>query len=293
MWKKVLAILLVVVVLVVVACDGGAGEVAAGEEGAGLPPAEEIVAGVIEAWGGVRTQEFVMEMAVEVAGEDEEGSFEMMMEMSFSGALDIENEELRAEVSVAMAMPEEEAMAMAMYVVGDTGYVKMDMPEMGPVWMKRDLSAAGWGEISEGIEQTEAQIELLRTAQVEVLGSEEVGGVDCYLLKLVPDKERLWEAVMGEAEVADTEIPDVAEEYIREILRDVSVRQWIAKDTYFLVKAEIEMGAELTPAAMGYAGEEGEATMEVTMSLLCYNYNQPVSIVLPAEAEDAVEMPNR
>lgn len=256
------------------------------------PSAQEIVDGVIEAWDDVKTQECDMDMTMDMTGEAEGESFEMTMAMSFSGALDIENKEMRADVSTDMTMPEEEAMVMemAVYVVGGTGYVMMDVPGMDPTWMKADLSAADWGEISEGIEQTGDQIELLKTAQVEVIGSEKVKGVDCYVLRLTPDLEQLWETAMQSSEAAETGLPDVEEEFIQEMFRDFSVKQWIAKDTYFLMKAEIDMSVELTPEAMGYPEEEGAMTMNIKMSLLCYNYNQPVSIVLPPEAEEATDM---
>jgi len=296
MWKKVLAILLVVAVVLPMAACGGEAEEGVSVEEEELPSAEEIVDGVVEAWPSVKTQEFDMDMAMDMTGEAEGESLEMTMEMSFSGALDVTNKELRADISMDMNVPGEEAMvvAMTLYVVDGTGYVMMDIPEMGPMWMKTDLAAANWGEISEGLAQTDSQIELLKTAQVEVVGSEKVEGVDCYVLQLIPaDMEQLWQTLMEGAEVADTGMPDVAEEFIQEMFRDFSVKQWIAKDTYFLVKAELDIGVELTPEAMGYVGEEGEMTMNITMSLLAYNHNKAVSIVLPAEAEEAIEMPRQ
>ena len=41
----------------------------------------------------------------------------------------------------------------------------------------------------------------------------------------------------------------------------------------------------------GSPEEEGVVTMDMAVGLLVYNYNQPVSIELPPEAEEAVEMP--
>jgi len=41
---------------------------------------------------------------------------------------------------------------------------------------------------------------------------------------------------------------------------------------------------------MGFPEEEGVLRMDIAMSLLAYNYNQPVSIVLPPEAEEAIEV---
>ena len=50
------------------------------------------------------------------------------------------------------------------------------------------------------------------------------------------------------------------------------------------------MSMKITPEIMGYAEEEGEVDMTMTMNMLTYDYNQPVTIVLPAEAAEAVEM---
>jgi len=42
---------------------------------------------------------------------------------------------------------------------------------------------------------------------------------------------------------------------------------------------------------MGFPGEEGVMTMDIVIDLLVYDYNQPVSIELPPEAEEAIEVP--
>ncbi len=75
------------------------------------------------------------------------------------------------------------------------------------------------------------------------------------------------------------------------MFRSFSVKQWIAKDTYFLAKAEIDIAVELIPEALGFPEEEGGMIMDIPMNLLSHSYNQPVSIVLPPEAEEAIEMP--
>ena len=57
------------------------------------------------------------------------------------------------------------------------------------------------------------------------------------------------------------------------------------------MKTEIDLAIESTPKFMDYLGEEGETSIDVTISFLAYNYNQPVSIELPPEAEEAIEVP--
>ncbi len=152
--------------------------------------------------------------------------------------------------------------------------------------MKEEVPAERWGYLK-GISGLENYKELLETAQVKVIGSEKVKGVDCYVLQLTPDMVQLWQIVMRPAGVGVGRIlPPVTE------FRSFSVKQWIAKDTYFLMRVEIDMAVESTPELMGYPGEEGEMSIDITFSFLAYNYNQPVSIVLPPEAEEAIEVPS-
>jgi hypothetical protein len=86
-------------------------------------------------------------------------------------------------------------------------------------------------------------------------------------------------------------LPPVPEELLQDIFRNFSVKQWVAKDTYFLMKVEIDMALETPPDLLEYLNEEGVKSVDITISFLAYNYNQPVTIVLPSEAEEAIEMP--
>ena len=273
MWTKILTVsLALVMVLSLAAC-------------AKEPSAQEIVNGVIESLDDIRTYQFDMDMTLDIAGEAEGEVFEGTMVIDSSGASDFENRQMRMDVTINVAVPGEDEieMAMAMYLIGDMMYTMMEIPEMGPMWIKSEMPEGYWEEMS----QVEPQIELLEAAQVEVIGSERVGGIDCYVLQLTPDLEQLWQIVMQQAEVTGGEMPDVTEELLEEVFRSFSVKQWVAKDTYFLTKAEINMAVELTPEAMGSPEEEGVVTMDMAVGLLAYNYNQPVSIELPPEAEEA------
>jgi len=271
MWTKILTVsLALVMVLSLAAC-------------AKEPSAQEIVDGVIESLDDIRTYQFDMDMTMDVAGEAEGEVFEGTMVIDSSGASDFENRQMRMDVTINVAVPGEDEieMAMEMYLIGDMMYMMMEIPEMGPMWIKSEMPEGYWEEMS----QVEPQIELLEAAQVEVIGSERVGGIDCYVLEVTPDLEQLWQIVMQQAEMAGG-MPDVAEEFLQEIFRSFSVKQWVAKDTYFMTKAEMDMAVELTSEAMGFP-EEGILTMDIAMVLLAYDYNQPVSIELPPEAEEA------
>jgi len=277
MWKKILPMgLVLVVVFSFAACVGE-------------PSAQEIVDGVIESLDEIRTYQFNIDMTGGMAAEAEGESYEATMVMDLDGVLDLENRQMKIDMTVNVeGLPglDKTETGIETYLVGDMIYMMMDVPEMGPMWMKFEMPEGYWGEMS----QVESQIELLEVAQVKVIGSETIEGIDCYVLQLTPDMEQLWQLAMQQPKLPGEEVPDVAEEFLQEMFTSFSVKQWIAKDTYFPIKAEIDMVIDPTSAAMGLQ-VEGSVPAGISMVLLFYNYNQPVSIVLPPEAEEAIEAP--
>ncbi|HEY87022.1 MAG TPA: outer membrane lipoprotein-sorting protein [Dehalococcoidia bacterium] len=287
MWKRIFTIpLVLIMVLSFTACTNGTGEA---EERAASPSAQEIVSYAVDSLDDIKTSQFEMNMTMAMAGEAEGETFEATMVMDFNGTLDLENGRMGMDITMNVATPGEDKieMAVATYLLDDFVYMMMDLPEVGPMWMKLEMPEVAWEEMN----QVESQIGLLEASQVKIIGSETIDGIDCYVLQLTPDMEQLWQVVMQQAEVAGEEIVDIPGEFLEEVFRSSSVKQWIAKDTYFLTKAQIDMVAELTPEALGSPQEEGLVTMEIALDLLFYNYNQSVSIVLPPEAVEAIEVP--
>ena len=166
----------------------------------------------------------------------------------------------------------------------------MDILGFDPMWMKSEMTDDIWDEMSQMVEVVEPYAALLEAAQVTVTGIEQVAGVDCYVLEVVPDIDQLWELAMQQAEMADTTIPVVTDDFISEIFRDFSVTLWVAKDTFFVNRVIIDMSVEMTPEDMGFPGEDGILRMDILMYMLAHDYNQPVSITLPPGAYTAVEV---
>lgn len=279
-WKILIMSLVLVMVLPFTACG----------EGTELPSAQEIVDGATQALDDIRTYEFEMDTTLDMAGEVEGEAFEMTMGIVSSSALDLDNRQIELNMAVNVALPEEDEIGMTVeaYLIDNMGYSMMDFPGTDPTWEKEEVSEAEWEEVIEVISLAESQVELLETAKVEVIGSEKVKGVDCYVLQVTPDMAQLWETVMQQATLGfggEIGWPALTEEILDKASYSFSVKQWIAKDTYFLTKVEIDIAIELTAEAMGV--EEGEASIDSAMTMLMYNYNQPVSIELPPEAEEA------
>lgn len=280
--RKILALSLVLVMaLSFTACGGET-----------LPTAEEIVDGAVQALDDIQSYEFEMDMALDMAAEYEGENVEMIMEADYSGALDLDNQQMRMGMDLNVKMTGEDAIdaAMELYLIDGIGYTMMDVPGEDPVWEKEDeISEADWEQVIEVLMLARPQIELLEASEVEVIGSESVKGVDCYVLKLTPDMEQLWETAGQQAALGFTEEmgwPNLTGEVLDKASSSFSVKQWIAQDTYLLMKTTMDIDLELTAESMGMPEEEGTATIAVVMNVLAYNYNQPVSIELPPEAEE-------
>ncbi len=277
--QKILAISLVLVMaLSFVACGGEP-----------LPPAQEIVDNAVQALDNIRSYQFEMNMTMDVTGESEGEAFEGTVSTDYNCVLDLENRRMKIAVTMNTAMTGEADTnaATETYFVDDMMYMMTETSDTGITWMKTAIPTGYWAQMN----QVESQVAILGTAQVEVVGSEKVGGVDCYVLEATLDLEQLWQLFMQQLGMTSDMMPDISPELLDEIFQDYSAKQWIAKDTYFIMKVEVEMAIEVTPEIMGSPEEEGEASMDIFMTMLVYDYNQPVSIVLPPGAEDAIEMP--
>lgn len=254
------------------------------------PSAQEIVDGVIESMDEIKTYQFEMEMTMDSTGEVGGEALDQDVTMENTGTLDLENEQMMSDTIVSS--PGEQTMRIETYVVDGMMYAKPEAPGEEPIWIKNEIPAMVRERIKGGSGLENYQ-ELLKTAGVEVIDSEKVNGVDCHVLELTPDMAELYRTAtnpiggIGPSGV----LPPVPEEYLQDLFSSYSVKQWIAKDTYFLMKAEVDVAMESTPEIMDYVGEEGEIFINITLTFLAYNYNEPVSIELPPEAEEAVESP--
>ena len=241
--------------------------------------------------------QFDMDMTMDMTGEAEGEVIDIDMTMSMVGAIDYDNMQMMMDIDMIMAMPGEDDVEMAMqtYIVDDTMYMMADMAMLGmpdPMWMKSPLPEEDWADISGQMNQVDYIAELLEAVEVDLIGSETIDGTDCYVLELIPDVDQLWQLAMQQSDISGQGmLPSVDDELLSEMFQDFSVKYWVAKDTYLLAKAIIDWSMELTPEAMGYPDEEGVVNMDVSMIMLAYGYNEPVTIVLPPEAEDAMEIP--
>jgi hypothetical protein len=252
-----------------------------------------------------------LEMAMELSGAGEDGTVEA--DMTMEGAIDLAKIEMQLAINASFTADMTDThesmdnITLDLYIVDDHMYLKMGIPGMGEEWMKMpvpDASMAGF-DIDDMFEQQLAMLESY--VELEYLRTEKVDGSDCYVIQMVPDLAAMmdWIAEMGMTEMGMTdmgsewdEIQSVIEEVINEMFEEFSYIVWIDKDTKYIKKMTASIKGNISSEDFEGIGEDfgdiseefGEITIEVSMDMDMYDYNEPVNIVLPEEAQDAMDM---
>lgn len=246
----------------------------------------------------IDTCKFDMDMTMNMIVSNESGEFDTTMISNGSGVVDNVDKKMKMKMTTSMEMPEgmEKSEAMEMYFVNNTMYMRMDTgtPEM-PTWTKMEMPE--WYEgYWKSQNQVGQQMELLNISEVERLRDEKVNGVDCYVLKIKPDLEQYWKIMMeqkGVGELIKSLPQNMSLDLIQKMIKDMTIKQWIAKDTNFPMKTEMQMKMVISSEDLNITGMEEQFTMVMDQKTIMtfYDYNEPVSIELPEEAESAIEMP--
>ena len=240
------------------------------------------------------TEPMVMVMVANGSGVVDNINKSMMMAMSMcmnmSGIMEANtSEDTNGNISenTSLDMPETICVETEMYIINNTMYMKMDMSAILPnfsFWLKSEMTEEDWA--SEDL--LGQQMELLNCSNVTLLDDEEVRGVDCYVLKIVPDIEKFWEIMMNQSKMligdqSGMEMQNTSD-VLNQSLSNITMTEWIAKDTKFVMKSEAAMDMTISPDT------EEEAKVAMDYELVFYDYNVPVTIVLPPEAESATDI---
>ncbi len=295
MKRKTIAGLIAVVALVAVAMFAGCIE----EE---QMSTAEIKAMVLATAENIDTYKFDLDMTQKTLISNETSDMEIMTISTGKGAADNINEKLMMEMTMTMKMPEKAEMPdtmemkMDMYFINNTMYTKMDMgiPGLPTQWTKMEMPE-GYEESWESQNQVDQQMELLKVSEMELLEDEKVNDVDCYVLKLAPDIEKYWDIMMkqeGMSELMQNLQQNVSFD-IGEMIKEMSLKYWIAKDTKFPMKTEMQIKMVMSSEDLNIPETEEEFTMTMDQrtDMVFYDYNKPVTIELPKEAESAAGFP--
>jgi len=197
-----------------------------------------------------------------------------------TGTMDWANKKMNAHLGAnagfnGMTFP----VSMEMYAFDNISYMQLTLMGNTDNWTKDSLPIDFWYT-----QENEQFIEnLLPSADAESLPNQKVGGVNCNVLQLKPDYAALQEMLSQQAG-SEEEVPDIAS-----LISDLSIKVWVAKDTSYITKIEIVLAANIPSEVLGgAAGGEGLA-VNLTVTMQFSDFDESVSIQLPAEAQNAEE----
>jgi hypothetical protein len=245
---------------------------------------DQIVADAVTASTDETTTKFdmIMAMTTEFIGGNELGT--MTIAADLTGAVDNTHKEMQMSMDMDMDIPNtgKQELKMELYIVDSWMYMKMDIPGIGEQWNKMELTDELW----ETQNQIYSQIALMETAtEFKLLDNGNVDGTACYVMEIVPSME-----VLGELRSQQTSGLEGIDWKELELFKEMSIKEWISKDSHQLMRQEVVILMEIRPEDIGAkTGDFGKMMIDLTMDMKLYDYSIPISIELPEAALEAME----
>ena len=261
----------------------------------GQPELQQVLTNSVAAMKKVSTYRFVMNMGIkmDITGGSEAGK--MNMTSTIGGDINQTTREMIMVMNMSLNMntktaaPVSQNLSLQMYVLADKLYLNMDMPPLGKQWLKMPFSE----QLKEAynlnaVEQQLAPLESVK--DLKFLRYETFDGSDCYVLTVTPDMQKILSWV-GKDLPAELNTDNL--EQISKMFKNLSYTLWIARDSGLIKNMDVAMRLEMSPDqfASGKATDFQNLTMDVMMTMKMFDHNKPVSIVLPPEAKNALEIP--
>ncbi|AQX74130.1 hypothetical protein B1772_00815 [Dehalococcoides mccartyi] len=116
---------------------------------------------------------------------------------------------------------------------------------------------------------------LFSKSSITVDGSETINGTSCWKVTITPDLTELIKYLNEQQAIEDpSAITNPADN-----LKNIKLTAWVAKDTSYVIKMNMSMDMLIEAQ-----------TLSMVMSTTITNINQPVSITLPPEAVNAIQV---
>ena len=256
---------------------------------------QSIVGKILDAAQEVKTCTFDMTMKINTYIECADAS--KVMRINLDGVFDVDNVAKKMKAVIYITMEELgvelKQAVMELYVLDNKRYTKFDEPGAPSYWQVEELSAGTW----ESMHYWEHHVDLLQKSKIELLGTEKVNDIDCYAVQLSPDMAEFLKMMLAEQQLgqqfSEEEIDTVTTLLSRFFVNfmDSSAKEWIDKDTYLPRKTEMIMDVYIGPDDFIESGliilAGYEFTLGTNINLVVESYNEPLSIVLPPEAQEA------
>lgn len=266
------------------------------EDASQLDP-RQILSDSIQAFANVSSYNFSLDMNIDMEATGGSNPGQATATLQSNGTADTAAKNLKMDLDMSvkenMATAQDEStpteVSATMYMMGDTLYINTEVPGNGSQWMKTTLDEAT--KQNYDLDLVQQQLAPLENAtQIEYLRTETVDGSECWVLKVVPNldamKQWLNEQQLGAGSLDLSQV-----QKLEDVFKKLAYNTWIAKDTKLIKKINIQMSLVLNAQQFAVAESEFEnLSMDAEINMSMKDYNKPVNITLPDEAQNATEM---
>ena len=263
-----------------------------------LGEAQDVVAKSVSAMAHVNSYELDTDVQNIYKVIDEPNRITTVTEWSGTRSIDISRKEVKMDMTIGVVnyYGSNDTSSIEMYFTGGYEYCKATSLHvyggLGNPWDKTRLTDEIWMAGS----QISYYVELLKTgSQADMLGSENITGIDCYILTLSPSTQAIIDWVASQDQPVGPQVDIMFGGAIPVVRADAyqggSVKLWVEKDNYLPLKAEINavfdgfVGGGSHPTTVNpYTPTTGHVNSSFDGHMTFSGYNQPVSIQLPQEA---------
>jgi hypothetical protein len=205
--------------------------------------------------------------------------------------IDLAGRKMRTSTAAKIASPPGQPAAPMVenqvYVIDGTIYIQGLFPRQPQMWTKTPAGENYWQ-----VQNQAAQVMKLLPESPPVSWSGEtikVGNADipCNFTQVTPDLPRLWTLMASQPGL---QLPANAPPGVpfSQFVKNAQMKLWVAQAGDLPVSAELKMSIQIDPEQVPTLTENFK--QDISMSLQFHDYNQPLSIELPAEARNAVEL---
>lgn len=191
-------------------------------------------------------------------------------------------------------------MATEMYLLNNTLYMKIDGN-----WTRMALVGLSLEGLWKQENEIALQREQLNNSSISFLGYENVNGIDCYKIKIIPDlkayaalqETQLGSSISSTIASSNMTSPNTTSSLnLSSLFNNTSMSEisWISRETVLPVKTEISMNMTLSPEALGLPETKAgrlEMRIDTLETMMFSGFNRSIEITLPEGAKEAKAFP--
>lgn len=208
------------------------------------------------------------------------------MFMNAQAVFDVPNQQMQMSIDISTNT---EDMNVEFYLFPDYVYLRERTLGLDEEWLKMPVNEELLDSINVDTFQEEMRA-LDSPSKVKFLKQDELDGSECYVIEYIPNKDYLREYASKQQD-ADFEIDLDKIEDIFDLYKKIEYTAWIDKENILVRKMDTEAELEFTNDFARFTNINFKnISMDFTGEITIYDYNEPVSIILPEEAENAIDM---